>query len=243
MIAVARDGRRSYGDDMTQSPVALYAASPVELKERLEAERRGAPFVVFRDSAGRQHIVELADDASRLTIGRRPDSDVALMWDGQVSRVHAELQRVGSDWVLVDDGLSRNGSYVNGERVAGRCRLRDGDTVRVGETLLVYAAPAAGGGSRVTDTPAEIPTVADLSETQLAVLRALCRPFRHAGAFSTPATNQQIAEEVFLSVDAVKTHLRALFAKFGVQDFPQNQKRAQLVARAFKTGIVSERDL
>ena len=41
----------------------------------------------------------------------------------------------------------------------------------------------------------------------------------------------------------MKTHLRALFAKFGVEDLPQNQKRAKLIERAFQTGLVSERDL
>ena len=35
-----------------------------------------------------------------------------------------------------------------------------------------------------------------------------------------PATNQQIAEELFLSVDAVRTHLRVLFAKFGIERLP-----------------------
>ena len=44
-------------------------------------------------------------------------------------------------------------------------------------------------------------------------------------------------------MDAIKTHLRALFAKFGVEDLPQNQKRARLIERAFQTGLVSERDL
>jgi hypothetical protein len=46
-----------------------------------------------------------------------------------------------------------------------------------------------------------------------------------------------------LSVDAVKTHLRVLFAKFGVERLPQNQKRIRLVERAFYGGVVSERDL
>ena len=51
------------------------------------------------------------------------------------------------------------------------------------------------------------------------------------------------SDELFLSVEAVKTHLRVLFGKFGVEDLPQNQKRARLVERAFQTGIVNERDL
>ena len=44
-------------------------------------------------------------------------------------------------------------------------------------------------------------------------------------------------------MDAVKTHLRALFAKFGVGDLPQNQKRVKLVERAFQSGALSPKDL
>ncbi len=50
-------------------------------------------------------------------------------------------------------------------------------------------------------------------------------------------TNQQIAEELFLSVDAVKAHLRALFGAFGVEDLPQNQKRSVLAMRAMQLGL------
>src|SRR4029078_12651835 len=65
----------------------------------------------------------------------------------------------------------------------------------------------------------------------------------HPGRCTPRATNQDIASELFLSVEAVKTHLRALFAKFGVEDLPQNQQRARLIERASQTGLVSERDL
>ena len=46
-----------------------------------------------------------------------------------------------------------------------------------------------------------------------------------------------------LSVEAVKTHLRTLFQRFGVEDLPQNAKRARLVELAFETGVVVPRDL
>ena len=71
----------------------------------------------------------------------------------------------------------------------------------------------------------------------------LCRPYKDGAAFASPATNQEIAEELFLSVDAVKTHLRVLFAKFGIEGLPQNQKRARLVERAFNSGAITGRDL
>ena len=40
-----------------------------------------------------------------------------LDWDSEISRVHAALERIGDDWTVVDDGLSHNGTYLNGERV------------------------------------------------------------------------------------------------------------------------------
>jgi len=75
------------------------------------------------------------------------------------------------------------------------------------------------------------------------VLIALCRPFKDGSGYVTPATNQEVASELFLSVDAVKTHLRTLFQKFHIEDLPQNQKRAKLVERAVSLGLVSRRDL
>ncbi|MGZ4271301.1 MAG: FHA domain-containing protein, partial [Solirubrobacteraceae bacterium] len=51
------------------------------------------------------------------------------------------------------------------------------------------------------------------------------------------------ASELFLSVDAVKSHLRALFARFGIEHLPQNQKRSRLVAEALQSGVIATRDL
>jgi pSer/pThr/pTyr-binding forkhead associated (FHA) protein len=225
-----------------RSPLAAHSASPAELKAQIEAERRGVPFLVLRDAKGAQRLHPLEDGERTITIGRRESSDVSLEWDGEVSRVHAALERVGGEWTLVDDGMSVNGSFVNGERVSGRRRLRNDDAIRVGQTVIVYRDPLSGG-SGPTKVSAQAVTAADLSATQRRVLLALSRPFKEGSAYALPATNQQIADELFLSVDAVKAHLRALFRKFEVGDLPQNQKRARLVEFAFQTGVVRERDL
>jgi pSer/pThr/pTyr-binding forkhead associated (FHA) protein len=42
---------------------------------------------------------------------------------------------------VTDDGLSRNGTFVNDRRVEGRRRLTDGDLLRCGETLLLFVSP------------------------------------------------------------------------------------------------------
>ena len=71
---------------------------------------------------------------------------------------------------------------------------------------------------------------------------ALCRPVA-ASAFDPPASNQEIAAEVHLSVDAVKGHLRVLFARFGLEELPQNKKRARLTATVLLNGVVEPREL
>ena len=102
-----------------------------------------SPFLVYRDGGGHEHLVPLEADHPRLTIGRGTTTDLWLDWDGEASRLHAALERYGADWTVVDDGLSRNGTYVNGERVQGRRRLGDGDVLRCGSTELLFQAPAA----------------------------------------------------------------------------------------------------
>jgi pSer/pThr/pTyr-binding forkhead associated (FHA) protein len=190
-----------------------------------------------------QQIVTLGD--ATLWIGRRDSVDLSLPWDDQVSGVHAELEPTAGEWTVVDDGLSRNGSYVNGERVTGRRRLRDRDMLRFGRTVMLYRAPAEAGGAPAGSTVLadDVMVAANLSETQRKVLIALCRPFKDEAMHATPATNQQIAGELFLSVQAVKAHLRVLFEKFGVEDLAQNSKRAALVHRALQSGLISGRDL
>jgi len=218
----------------------LHVPSASELKRRLEAERLGQPFLLYRDGAGVERLLPLAA-VDRATVGRGPEVDVALDPDSEVSRLHAELERIGGAWVLADDGLSQNGSYVNGERVPGRRRLRDGDLLRFGGTELQFRTP--GEESTGATRPAEESDRPELSPTQRRVLVALCRPYRDGGAYARPATNRLIAADVFLSVDAVKGHLRALFARFGLEALPQNEKRLRLVERALESGAVSRHDL
>jgi FHA domain len=73
----------------------------------------------------------------RMTIGRRPDSDVFLD-DVTVSRDHALLVRRGTDFFLDDLG-SLNGTYVNRHRIESH-RLEDGDELQVGKFKLTYLA-------------------------------------------------------------------------------------------------------
>ena len=200
------------------------------------------PRLRYDDDHGDRQEYVLATGVAKVTIGRSPDADVVLGWDDEVSRFHATLERVGSVWTVADDGLSRNGTFLNGDRLTGRRRLRSGDRLRVGATLLTFTG-ADPTRSDTTRLAVEMPTLRSLTDTQLAVLRGLCRPYKRRSSFTSPASNQDIAQELYLSVDAVKVHLRALFAKFGVEDLPQNQKRLRLVELAMASGVINERDL
>jgi CRP/FNR family cyclic AMP-dependent transcriptional regulator len=115
------------------------------------------PFLVYRDGTGHEQLVALDANGARLTIGRGEATDVWLEWDREASRLHAALERYGSAWTVIDDGLSRNGTFVNGERVDGRRALHDGDVVRCGTTELVYQAPDADRPSQ-TFEPGSAPT-------------------------------------------------------------------------------------
>ena len=222
---------------MTFPPHSL---SPAELTAVLAAEREGAPFLAYRDGAGDLRLMPL-ENLDRTTIGRMEDNDLPLDWDREVSRTHAQLELVGGEWTLVDDGLSRNGSFVNGERVTGRRRLGDGDALRIGRTTIVFRAPSAVGE---TTAVADDTALVRLTQAERRVLVALCRPLLATGGSSIPASNKEIAAELHLSVAGVKTHVRALFAKLGVDDDqPQYGKRTALTRRALEAGLVTARDL
>ncbi|MCW2492988.1 MAG: putative LuxR family transcriptional regulator [Frankiales bacterium] len=218
-------------------------AGPDGHAEPIATDWSTGPFLTYSDDSANRKFVLLGSSASMsMSIGRDAACDIPLPWDAVVSRLHAQLDRVGSNWTLVDEGLSRNGTFLNGERINGRRRLRDGDTFVLGETSFLYRDPE-GPGTQQTRIASEPVTVLSLSPTQRNILAALCRPYGDSAQYAAPASNQTIAGELFLSVDAVKTHLRTLFQKFHIEDLPQNQKRAKLVERAFSLGLVSRRDL
>jgi len=216
--------------------------SAPELKAQIEAERGGRPFLVFRNGGGEQRIVVVEPGAESLWVGRGDSADLRLDWDEEVSALHAQIEVVRDECTLLDDGLSRNGSFVGEQRVDGRRHLRDGDTLRFGRTRVLFRRPGEGA-PEATVAASQVPAGATVSPGQRRVLLALCRPFKEESQFATPATNQAIAEELHLSVDAVKTHMRALFEKLGVEDLPQNRKRVALVERALQSGVVSRREL
>jgi hypothetical protein len=223
-------------------PLAAHSLAPRELKDLLAARREQQPFLALRDEDARLVLFKLGREEGNRTIGRRAEASVSIPWDGEVSGLHAELQCLGGEWTIVDDGLSRNGTFLNGERVLGRQRLQHGDLIRVGRTMISYDIGETSSAD-ATVIAGEGPTLPRLTETQQRVLVALCRPLRAGASFATPASNQQIADELHLSLDTVKTNLRTLFALLQLGALPQNRKRARLAELALEFGLVSRREL
>src|SRR4051794_12213549 len=167
------------------------AQTPAELQARIRAERAGTPFLVYRDGEGAQQIVTLPPDCEKVILGRDVDAaDLPLPWDKTVSRVHAILQREGRAWTVIDDGLSSNGTRINGAPLTGRRRLADGDTFECGTVTMLFREPGLGPDAGATLKAAERrPDHDPLTPAERRVLVALCRPLREA---LSPATNKEI---------------------------------------------------
>ena len=104
---------------------------PVDVEDVVQHD--GAALVIRAGGGRVGESFPLGGD--RMTIGRRPDSDVFLD-DVTVSRDHALLVRRGQDYYLDDLG-SLNGTYVNRHRIDSH-RLEDGDELQVGKYKLTY---------------------------------------------------------------------------------------------------------
>jgi transcriptional regulator with GAF, ATPase, and Fis domain len=76
-----------------------------------------------------------------LVLGRDTPLFSAGLKDATISRRHAEIRAHHGRFRLCDLG-SRNGSFVNGQRITGDHALDPGDVVRIGATLLVYTRAA-----------------------------------------------------------------------------------------------------
>jgi pSer/pThr/pTyr-binding forkhead associated (FHA) protein len=100
----------------------------------LDALTDRGPTLVIRSGGGRAgEAFPLEKD--RMTVGRRPDSDIFLD-DVTVSRDHALLVRRGHDYYLDDLG-SLNGTYVNRSRIESH-RLDHGDELQIGKYKLAF---------------------------------------------------------------------------------------------------------
>ena len=185
------------------------------------------PFLRVEDSG---EVISLRGDVT--TVGRGRGVDIHLD-DPSVSRLHAVLVRRGPYVYVVDLGLSRNGTRVNGRPVARRV-LDDGDVLSFG------AARCRIGGipqEELTEE-AELRRAAapELTRRELDVLTSLCRPALSEEAFAMPATAHEIAADLVVTEAAVKQHLLRLYQKFRVPEGPN--RRTRLANEVVALGLV-----
>ena len=162
-------------------------------------------------------------DAECVRIGRDQACDLVLPGDPTVSRIHATLRRLADGWVL-EDGASRNGTCVNGARVASAVRLGPGDRVSIGNFVVVIGSDDGHALETVAAQDAERTRVrleTGLSAREVEVLRGVC----------VGHSNAEIAAELFISVKTVQTHLDRIRDKTGFRT------RAELVRYGFDHGV------
>jgi class 3 adenylate cyclase len=118
-------------------------------------DARAGQFLLYTDASGAEHVYAL-ERRSSVTFGRGDEVDLSLAWDTSVSALHAEALRRGAHWLISDEGVSRNGTFVNDQRVSGRRRLQHGDVIRVGHTLLIFNDERAEHRATTTITDAGV---------------------------------------------------------------------------------------
>jgi pSer/pThr/pTyr-binding forkhead associated (FHA) protein len=211
--------------------------TPEEQKARKAAELRGAPFLVYRDEKGHQKIVELDETAKALTVGRRFEADVALPWDREVSRLHAQFEFRAGEWTVDDDGWSQNGTFVNEMRLNGQRRLQDGDIIRCGQTNIAFCH-TRNMSVEMTLVPGELSATPRFSMQQQQILRELCSPLLGDGDGLTPLADDEIAERLGTDQKTVTTELEHLARQFGLSEMPFFERRAEIAMLALRSGLV-----
>lgn len=244
-LQVYQATRRTLRDDLGIDPGPELQEVERAVLAQLELgnmQRRARPFILFHDGGGAQHVVDLDAAQSPLSVGRRSSNDLSLPWDQEVSRVHAYLQRACTGWELVDEGRSRNGSYVNGERVDGRRKLRDADVVRLGTTVLLYRAPTSVVAMlrRETGMTANVSvrTVSQIDQNDLAVLRSLACAMARTDGKADERAERRAADALNCAPDDFVAALRLLYIRFGIAHLAENERRILLLERARVIGAL-----
>ncbi len=184
-------------------------------------------------------VERAALEGERVTLGAHRSNAVHIDSDGTVSRLHAILENYGSGWTVRDLG-SRNGTYVNGDRLVAERALHPGDELRIGKTRLIFKAFGASGPGRTLPLAGGV--VPELTRRERDVLRALCRPLASSEPFLQPASIRAIAAELVVTEAAVKQHLLHLYEKFGLDDQSEN-RRVRLANEAILRGVLTQAQL
>jgi FHA domain len=173
----------------------------------------------------------------RVTVGKASTNLVSLDHDATVSRLHAVLENLGHAWSVRDLG-SRNGTFLNGEKISVERVLRSGDELRVGTSRLIFWQVKEGDDTSAKDeTVSAGPGPPQLTRREHEVLMVLCRPLVSEDPFPEPASVRRMARELFVTEAAVKQHLQNLYDKFAIP--AEGERRVRLANEAIRRGAVT----
>ncbi len=113
--------------------------APLQSHRDLKAHKLPVLRVVY--SGDTQRITFFAHhlETGRATLGRDPERPRGIqLTDRRISRVHAALRLKPDGTAVLEDTGSSNGTFINGVRLRGTQELRDGDAIRMGDTMLIY---------------------------------------------------------------------------------------------------------
>jgi pSer/pThr/pTyr-binding forkhead associated (FHA) protein len=119
--------------DGTPAAGASWRANPKPAKPARGTGGRPARLVVLEPKEKRGTVYTIGEAA--IKIGRDPSNTIVIGDDAYVSGHHATIAMVAGS-VVVDDVVSKNGTYVNGSRLGAQRVLHIGDRVQIGATIL-----------------------------------------------------------------------------------------------------------
>jgi len=161
----------------------------------------------------------------RATLGRSEGCSIRLSGDPSISREHAVLERTEA-WTIRDLD-SRNGTYVNGERISNPATLAFGDSFQVGKFVLTLLGSPTDTESTVHENAPSAPAdVSRLTNREKEVLALV----------ALGSTDQAIAHQLGIKVKTVHSHLERVHEKTG------RRRRPDLTRLAIETGIISSHD-
>jgi len=141
--------------------------------------------LIIEDDEGRKTVVPLIRD--EITIGRQ-DGNTIRLTERNVSRRHARLVREDAD-VLIEDLGSYNGVRVNGEKISGPTRIKEGDLVEIGDYDLgiqgkfegAATTPGSGSARQATIPPGSMKAAAPARSGAIATPQHTTNPNLAAG--------------------------------------------------------------
>ena len=162
-------------------------------------------YLVVR-SAGRWSDVFRLSPPGEVVLGRASSNQIVIRTE-QASRQHSRIRWVSPSWTIEDLG-SRNGTYVNGQKLTGPQELTDGDVIEIGGFVVNFVRRIDGGvgapvttgdsGSQATDDQITMgPDAASITDTRRRSMYLHGRPDAGAAASASQSASRRLLQLAF----------------------------------------------